>query len=111
LLLINFMHLLKKPPIPTSPPEEMLLMSTQMDEAFDQADDVMNSSTSISESIPETKEYNVETGAELGDTPPDKIENTIKKEGFEWVEWPAGSGQNFYRSEKSGGEWLKWPVE
>ena len=86
-------------------------MSTQMDEAFDQADEVMSSSTAMADPIPESKEYNVETGAELGDTPPEQIENTIKKEGFEWVEWPAGSGQNFYRSEKSGGEWLKWPVE
>ena len=48
---------------------------------------------------------------ESGDEPPLEIENTTKKEGFEWVEWPPGSGQNLYRTENTGGEWRKWPVE
>ena len=113
LLLINFMHLVKKPAIPTAPPEEMLLMSSGMDSVFDQTDNVLENETSIAEPIEDAGSPQIETpGAEaVQDTPPLEIENTIQKEGFEWVEWPAGSGQNFYRPEKTGGEWRKWPVE
>ena len=113
LLLINFMHLVKKPAVPTAPPEEMLLMSSGMDSVFDQTDSVLENKPSISEPIEDTGPPQIETlGAEpVQDTPPLEIENTIQKEGFEWVEWPTGSGQNFYRPEKTGGEWRKWPVE
>ncbi|MAR61607.1 MAG: hypothetical protein CMA40_03415, partial [Euryarchaeota archaeon] len=113
LLLINFMHLVKKPAVPTAPPEEMLLMSSGMDSVFDQTDNVLENEPSISEPIEDVGSPQIETqGAEpVQDTPPLEIENTIQKEGFEWVEWPTGSGQNFYRPEKSGGEWRKWPVE
>ena len=113
LLLINFMHLVKKPAVPTSPPEEMLLMSSGMDSVFDQTDNVLENEPSISEPIEDASSSQIEApGAEVEqDTPPINIENTIQKEGFEWVEWPTGSGQNFYRPEKAGGEWRKWPVE
>ncbi|MDG1526008.1 MAG: hypothetical protein P8Q90_08080, partial [Candidatus Thalassarchaeaceae archaeon] len=113
LLLINFMHLVKKPPIPSGPPDEMLLMASDMDEAFDQTDQVI-----MDDSVePEPNDVSTQHIAEpepveeSGGEPPLEIENTTKKEGFEWVEWPSGSGQNFYRPENTGGEWRKWPVE
>ena len=113
LLLINFMHLVKKPPIPSGPPEEMLLMNSEMDDAFDQTDQIMmNDSLEIESDVVSTQQVSEpEPVVETSDEPPLEIENTTKKEGFEWVEWPAGSGQNFYRPENTGGEWRKWPVE
>ena len=84
-----------------------------MDSVFDQTDNVLENEPSISEPLEDASSSQIEApGAEVGqDTPPINIENTIQKEGFEWVEWPTGSGQNFYRPEKAGGEWRKWPVE
>ena len=113
LLLINFMHLVKKPAIPKAPPEEMLMMSSGMDSVFDQTDKVLENNPIISDPIEEEKQSQIEIqGTEaVQETPPINIENTIQKEGFEWVEWPTGSGQSFYRPENTGGEWRKWPVE
>ena len=109
------MHLLKKPPIPSGPPDEMLLMSSNMDEVFDQTDQVMDEHPSEPETDSDSNQYTPEPQPEPvvdgEDSPPMEIENTTKKEGFEWVEWPTGSGQNFYRPENTGGEWRKWPVE
>ena len=91
----------------------MLLMTDEMDEVFDQTDKVLMEESPE----PEPDEgSNIltpepEAGTATGDSPPTEIENTTKKEGFEWVEWPQGSGQNFYRPESTGGEWRKWPVE
>ena len=113
LLLINFMHLVKKTPIPSGPPEEMLLMTSEMDAAFDQTDQVMIDESLEPEPSDDSNQHTTELDSvkESGDGPPLEIENTTKKEGFEWVEWPSGSGQNFYRPENTGGEWRKWPVE
>ena len=113
LLLINFMHLVKKTPIPSGPPEEMLLMTSEMDAAFDQTDQVMIDESLEPEPSDDSNQHTTELDSvkESGDGPPLEIENTTKKEGFEWVEWPSGSGQNFYRPEKADGEWRKWPVE
>ncbi|HIF05288.1 MAG TPA: hypothetical protein EYQ80_07930 [Candidatus Poseidoniales archaeon] len=113
LLLINLMHLLKRTPIPSGPPESMLLMTDEMDQVFDQSDEMSADAPSEIEreedgenDVPPPEEKPTEE-----ETPPTDIGNTTKSEGFEWVEWPAGSGQSYYRPENSGGEWRMWPVE
>ena len=39
------------------------------------------------------------------------VENPIISDGFEWVEWPDGSGQNHFREVGSTDEWKSWPIE
>ena len=88
-------------------------MSSDMDSVFDQTDNVLENNPTILDPIEEekTSQIEIQGAEEVQETPPINIENTIQKEGFEWVEWPTGSGQSFYRPEKTGGEWRKWPVE
>jgi len=56
---------------------------------------------------PETKE--LDQSQEEG--PPLIVENPIISDGFEWVEWPDGSGQNYFREVGSTDEWKSWPIE
>ena len=113
LVLINFMHLVKKPAIPTAPPAEMLMTSDEMESAFDQTEDVLESEPSISEPTEDANQpqFEIKTVDVAEEFPPAQVENTVSKEGFEWVEWPVGSGQNFYRPENTDGAWQKWPIE
>ena len=51
----------------------------------------------------------VETGYHSGNTsehPPQDMQGRKDEAGYEWVEWPAGSGINFYRP--PGGTWARW---
>ena len=44
-------------------------------------------------------------------TPSDDIAGTIDEHGFEWLEWPEGSGINYYRKPDSGEPWAIWASE
>jgi hypothetical protein len=51
------------------------------------------------------------SGAQEMKAPPLVVENPIISDGFEWVEWPEGSGQNYFRGVGTTDEWQTWPVE
>jgi hypothetical protein len=40
--------------------------------------------------------------------PPTTATGTPDSEGYEWLEWPAGGGVNFYRAVESGDDWAVW---
>jgi len=44
-------------------------------------------------------------------TPSDDINGTIDEHGFEWLEWPEGSGINYYRKPDSEESWAIWASE
>ena len=33
---------------------------------------------------------------------------TVKDDGYEWLEWPQGSGGLYYRRAHSNSSWIKW---
>ena len=43
--------------------------------------------------------------------PSDDITGTIAEHGFEWLEWPEGSGINYYRKPDSEESWAIWASE
>jgi uncharacterized Fe-S cluster protein YjdI len=43
--------------------------------------------------------------------PPLNVDGFSDGQGFEWLEWPEGSGHNHYRKVGSGEEWVLWPED
>ena len=52
-------------------------------------------------------EENPTEKAEPEDRPPIFVNGT-PNEGYEWIKWPEGSGQDWYREIDSNAEWMKW---
>ncbi|HJL59496.1 MAG TPA: hypothetical protein QF621_04005, partial [Candidatus Thalassarchaeaceae archaeon] len=108
LLFIQALHLVKKPVIPSGPPESMLAEQSLF-EAVDFTNDITEGGDEINNEPPST------TGFEINDSPNIKPPLVVKKstisDGFEWIEWPEGSGQNYFRAEGTQDEWQPWPIE
>ncbi len=118
LLFVQALHLVKKPAIPDGPPENMLVEQTLFGEV-DHTNEVAD--LEIEEEVEHEMDYREmeeETIIEEqiidptnSDSPPLVVENPVIADGFEWIEWPTGSGQNYFRAESSEEEWKRWPVE
>ena len=108
LLFIQALHLVKKPVIPSGPPESMLAEQSLF-EAVDFTNDITEGGDEINNEPPST------TGFEINDSPnikpPLVVEKSTISDGFEWIEWPEGSGQNYFRAEGTQDEWQPWPIE
>ena len=59
------------------------------------------SSTDVEEEIIEESDAEIES-------PPLDSKGTVDESGFEWIEWPAGSGINHYRKAESQDTWEIW---
>ena len=59
------------------------------------------SSTDVEEEIIEESDAEIES-------PPLDSKGTVDESGFEWLEWPAGSGINHYRKAESQDTWEIW---
>ena len=108
LLFIQALHLVKKPVMPSGPPESMLAEQSLF-EAVDFTDDITEGGDEINNEPPPTTEF--EINESLNIKPPLVIENSTISDGFEWVEWPEGSGQNYFRAAGTQDEWQPWPIE
>jgi ferredoxin len=117
LLFINALHLVKKPSIPSGPPDSM----TQHHSEFDGIDHTTEVLIAESESSPdeqsaeefvdEPEQASIENPEEPPTDPPLVVDDPVISDGFEWLEWPEGSGQNHFRPEGTNDEWQRWPVE
>ena len=121
LLFINALHLVKKPAVPTELPDGM----TRHDSEFDEIDHTTEVLIAESESSPDaqsaeepaedisdvSEQESTEASEEPPTPPPLVIEDPIISDGFEWLEWPEGSGQNHFRPEGTNDEWQRWPIE
>jgi len=113
LLFIQALQLVKKPPMPVGPPESMLAEQKMFDE-LDHTSEVIHSSDDFvipEEEIEQPLEIENEPPITESLTPPKVIDSTTISDGFEWIEWPEGSGQNHFRAEGTQEEWQSWPVE
>ena len=66
------------------------------------------------ELIEDVKTESEQSENEAQDTeskPSDDITGTVDQHGFEWLEWPEGSGINYYRKLDSGDSWAIWASE
>ncbi len=110
LLFVQALQLVKKPLTPAGPPESMLAEQEMFDDV-DYTTKVMQSSDdfSITEEEPLSSDNILSTPEST--TPPKVVENPTISDGFEWVEWPEGSGQNHFRAEGTQDDWQPWPVE
>ncbi len=113
LLFIQALQLVKKPVMPSGPPESLLAEQSVFDDV-DHTSEVINSDADFV--APEgAKEELVDDSHLLVTTeatsPPLAVDNLTISDGFEWVEWPEGSGQNHFRAEGSQDEWQQWPIE
>ena len=113
LLFVQALHLVKKPTVPSGPPESMLVEQELFDEVdhtdvvVDMQDDFDIASEEVMNTLPES-EVSSTQGLK---GPPLVVENPIISDGFEWVEWPESSGQNYFRGVGTTDEWKTWPVE
>ena len=113
LLFIQALQLVKKPPIPAGPPESMLAEQKMFDD-LDHTSEVMHSSDNFS--LPEEeRDVPLEVDDEQIEiesaSPPKVVENATISDGFEWIEWPEGSGQNHFRPEGTQDDWQSWPIQ
>ena len=70
-------------------------ISSQNDSEFDE---LMGESGVVMDSIPHQEN--------ASSHPPPDIQGKTDEAGYEWVEWPSGSGINYYRP--PGGTWAPW---
>lgn len=113
LLFIQALQLVKKPMVPSGPPESMLAEQSVFDE-IDYSSDVLESSNDFIAAEDEVKESIVETPQPVvaeAISPPMNPENPTISDGFEWIEWPEGSGKNYFRTEDTQDDWIPWPIE
>ncbi len=108
LLFIQALHLVKKPIMPAGPPESMLAEQSLFEAVDFTADITEKGEEIISESVSTIDAENDNTHST---SPPAAVDNLTISDGFEWVEWPEGSGQNHFRAEGSQDEWQQWPIE
>ena len=71
------------------------------DNNLDQEDSHEELSTDVVEEIIEESDTNI-------DSPPLDSNGTVDESGFEWIEWPEGSGINHYRKAESQDTWEIW---
>ena len=45
---------------------------------------------------------------ELEDFSPPLDQTGVVEDGYEWVEWPSGTGERWYRKANTGGDWNRW---
>lgn len=58
----------------------------------------------------ESEQLEIES-SEVQLPPSDDITGSIDEHGFEWLEWPEGSGINYYRKPDSEESWAIWSSE
>jgi hypothetical protein len=46
--------------------------------------------------------------ADLEDFSPPIDQTGVVEDGYEWVEWPSGTGERWYRKANTGGDWNRW---
>ena len=113
LLFVQALHLVKKPMVPAGPPESMLVEQELFDEVdhtgvvVDEQEDFEIETERRVNSLPESEV----SGTQEVKGPPLVVENPVISDGFEWVEWPESSGQNYFREVGTTDEWKTWPVE
>jgi len=110
LLFIQALQLVKKPVMPSGPPESMLAEQSVFDDV-DYTSEVSNSTDDFviaEDSVVENEPQLITMEAS---TPPANPENLTISDGFEWIEWPEGSGKNHFRAEGTQDEWQEWPIE
>ncbi len=71
------------------------------DNNLDQEDSHEELSTDVVEEIIEESDTKI-------DFPPLDSNGTVDESGFEWIEWPEGSGINHYRKAESQDTWEIW---
>ena len=111
LLFVQALQLVKKPLTPAGPPESMLAEQKMFDDV-DYTTDIMKSSDDFSitkEEEPLSSDNVLSTPEST--TPPKVVESSTISDGFEWIEWPEGSGQNHFRAEGTQDDWQPWPIE
>jgi hypothetical protein len=113
LLCIQALHLVKKPALPPGPPESMLVEQELFDEVdhTDVVIDAKDDFNTVVEDDPILSPERKDLDHPQEEGPPLIVEKPIISDGFEWVEWPEGSGQNHFREVGSTDEWKAWPVE
>jgi hypothetical protein len=72
------------------------------DDITEEGDEIISKQSSI---------IDVENDSVHSSSPPAVVDNLTISDGFEWVEWPEGSGQNHFRAEGTHDEWQPWPIE
>jgi hypothetical protein len=45
---------------------------------------------------------------EMDDFSPPLDQTGVIEDGYEWVDWPTGTGERWYRKANTGGEWTSW---
>ncbi|MEC7687719.1 MAG: hypothetical protein VX514_01610, partial [Candidatus Thermoplasmatota archaeon] len=58
----------------------------------------------------ESEQLEIES-SEVQLPPSDDVTGTVDEHGFEWLEWPEGSGINYYRKPDSEESWAIWTSE
>ena len=58
----------------------------------------------------ESEQLEIES-SEVQLPPSDDVSGTVDEHGFEWLEWPEGSGINYYRKPDSEESWAIWTSE
>jgi hypothetical protein len=89
-----------------------MLAEQKMFDDVDYTTEVMKSSDdfSITKEEEPLSSDNVQSTPE-STTPPKVVESSTISDGFEWIEWPEGSGQNHFRAEGTQDDWQPWPIE
>jgi len=113
LLFIQALQLVKKPVMPSGPPESLLAEQSVFDDV-DHTSEVISSGNDFVAAEPK-KEKSVIADHQSITTeaisPPLVVENPTISDGFEWIEWPEGSGKNHFRAEGTQDGWQSWPIE
>ncbi len=71
-------------------------------------EDTIVQEESNQESSTDVEEEIIEESDTVIESPPLDSKGTVDESGFEWIEWPAGSGINHYRKAESQDTWEIW---
>ncbi len=87
--------------------EEISGLTQEFEKSHDLDFELSDNNDSIMPIEEPSAEENSTEEAETEDKPPIFVNGT-PNEGYEWIKWPEGSGQDWYREIDSNGEWMKW---